>query len=438
MLGAGGMARVHEGFDRTLDRPVAIKLLDAGAADEAVRARFMQEAEAAAKFSHPNAVRVYDAGEDDGTLFLVMELLEGASLAGVLADSGPLGVTEATEIADQILAAVGAGHEAGLVHRDIKPSNILFTSDGGAKLGDFGIAKSVDALAIPLTATGQVIGTPRYLSPEQVMGRPASPRSDLYAVGVVLFEMLTGSPPFAGDSPVATALAHQQAPVPRLVARRPDIDEDLAAVVERALAKAPEDRHPDAATMRVALASPPPATRTERADHGAAGRTQAHPTRPLHVQPAPPAARRRARTRRSLVVQSLALLAAAGVAAAMFAQGGDGDDSNAAPSARPPTTAATEADTSATTASTPTTTTNTTPAPPATDAVAPNPDPPAAPSASPGRDEGPAAPAPSEGDPPGHEDDAPADAGNEGPPPHAGDQGPPPQAGDENTDGGNG
>jgi eukaryotic-like serine/threonine-protein kinase len=414
------MARVHEAFDRRLERPVAIKLLDAGPADEAVRARFMQEAEVAAKFSHPNAVRVYDAGEDDGILFLVMELLEGPSLAGVLADRGPLEVIEATDIASQILAAVGAGHEAGLVHRDIKPSNILFAGDGSAKLADFGIAKSVSALAIPLTATGQVIGTPRYLSPEQVMGRPASPRSDLYAVGVVLFEMLTGSPPFAGDTPLVTALAHQQAPVPRLVARRPDIDEDLAAVVERALAKAPEDRHPDAAAMRDALASPPPATLVARANHRAVRRSPTEGTRPLDVQLTPPAARRRARTRRSLVVQSLALLTAAGLAAAVFTQGGDGDGAGTRRSAQPPITAAPQAGNSATTSTAPMTASTTVTTPPTTAAVATSPAPPAAPPANTGNEGGAPAATPSEQDPPGQagtEQDPPADSDSEGSPP---------------------
>jgi eukaryotic-like serine/threonine-protein kinase len=419
VVGAGGTARVHEAFDRKLNRRVAIKLLDGRTADEAVRARFLHEATAAAKFTDPHAVRVYDTGEENGTLYLVMEFLGGPTLASVLDDRGPLEVTEAVAIADQILAAVGAGHEAGLVHRDIKPSNILFTRDGSAKLADFGIAKGVGALAIPLTATGQVIGTPRYLSPEQAAGRPASPPSDLYAVGVVLFEMLTGSPPFAGDTPLATALAHQQAPVPRLMVLRPEIGNELAAVVERALAKAPEDRYPDATAMRDALASPPPVVSASEANTVVAPQLA---TRQLDMQPPLPAGTRLTRRRRSLVVQSLALLTAAVLAAALFGQRGDGDagDTRAGqPTTTPTTTTPAETNSTATAS----TTSTTAPATTTTAAPATSPGPPDAPVQT---REGPAAD--------GSGEDPATDAPGEGPPPHAGGEGPPPHAGGEGAD----
>lgn len=342
------MAEVREAVDLRLDRRVAVKLLAGGAADHALRARFLREATAAAQFTHPHAVMVYDTGEDNGTLYLVMELVDGPSLARVLANRGPLDPADAVTIADQVLAAVAAGHRAGLVHRDIKPSNILFTSERVAKLADFGIAKGIGHLAANLTATGQVIGTPRYLSPEQAAGQEATPASDLYAVGVVLFEMLSGTPPFSGDTAFATALAHRQAPVPALVDRCPGLDPDLAAVVERSLAKSPERRYPDAAAMRAALASPRSAVRAYDAE---VTETAVVPTRPLDVPPAPSAGNRPAWQRRGAIVGSLALLAAIGAAVALVARvdGGDGDPA-AAQSLEATTTTTTTIPTTTTTA----------------------------------------------------------------------------------------
>jgi serine/threonine protein kinase len=212
----GGMAEVWEALDRRIQRPVAVKLVTADALDEGSRARFVREAAVAAQFAHPNAVTVYDTGEDDGTLYLVMELVKGPTLAEVLAQRGALHPADAVDIADQVLAAVGAGHRVGLVHCDIKPSNILFhgplESFGGGhagsgpivKLADFGGAKATNE---PVTQGSQVLITPRYMSPEQAAGRPATPASDLYAVGVVLFEMLSGELPFVRDTLLATAAA---------------------------------------------------------------------------------------------------------------------------------------------------------------------------------------------------------------------------------------
>ena len=213
-LGAGGMARVVRARDIVLDRWVAVKLLPAGVLDPTARERFRREARSSASFNHPNAVAVFDAGEDSGQLFLVMELVDGPSLASVLHERGRLRLDDAMHIADGVLAALAAAHAAGLVHRDVKPGNVLLGSNRQVKLADFGIARRLDDLAHDLTAAHTVLGTPRYTSPEQLAGQPATPASDLYAVGVVLFEMLTGAPPYGGPSAPAVAAAHQTAPIP--------------------------------------------------------------------------------------------------------------------------------------------------------------------------------------------------------------------------------
>ena len=242
VLGRGGMAEVFDGFDTRLARPVAIKLLRPEiAADPAMRARFEREARAAARLSHPNVVGVYDSGEDGAVAFMVMERLPGPSLAELIA-SGPLDQERVVAISLDVLAALDAAHAIGLIHRDIKPGNILLDSDGRAKVSDFGIAKSVEVGAVDdttrpdLTQVGQVIGTPAYLAPERLAGQPATTQSDLYALGVVMYEALTGAKP---------ALA---APVDvRRV--RPDVAPGLAAVVRRALSVSPGDRYGNARDM---------------------------------------------------------------------------------------------------------------------------------------------------------------------------------------------
>lgn len=214
LLRRGAMAEVWEALDRRLQRPVAVKLAS-GDIDERSRVRFAREAVVAAQFAHPNAVTVHDAGDDNGTLYLVMELVKGLTLAEVVAQRGTLHPGEAVDIADKVLAAAGAGHRAGFVHCDIKPANILLRrplesfgglhSDSGSgwivKLTDFGAARGTNE---PVTRGDQVLITPRYTSPEQAAGRPATPASDLYTVGVVLFEVLSGELPFVRDTPLAT------------------------------------------------------------------------------------------------------------------------------------------------------------------------------------------------------------------------------------------
>lgn len=252
VIGRGGMATVYEAHDRRLDRQVAVKVVDLAGTDPSTRERFVHEAHAAAKIHHRGVVEVFDAGQSDELLFIAMELVDGHSVAAEIGRRGPLQPARAAAVAAGVLDALDVTHAAGIVHRDVKPSNVMLADDGDVKLLDFGIAAQLDAAA-GLTATGTVIGTAAYLSPERVTGQPASPRSDLYAVGVLLYEMLTGEPPFHGDSPIAVASAHVHAPVPDVRARNADVPAELAAVVDRALAKQPDERYPDAATMRAAL-----------------------------------------------------------------------------------------------------------------------------------------------------------------------------------------
>lgn len=275
-LGGGGMSRVVRGYDRALEREVAVKLLrDDHARGLEARQRFLREARRASRLAHPNVVKVFDAGVDDDQPWMVLELVEGPSLAEVVARRGPLPPGEAVALTSDVLAGLAAVHAAGLVHRDVKPANVLLTADGTAKLADFGIAKAADEAG--LTATGSVVGTPRYLAPEQVAGEPATPRTDVYAAGILLYELLAGAPPFVAGTPIAVAIAHQQAPVPPLAARRPDVDPAVVAVVERALSKAPEQRFADALAMRVALTG---------AAAGTATPTLAMPATPAAAAPA--------------------------------------------------------------------------------------------------------------------------------------------------------
>lgn len=331
-VGVGGMAEVFEARDRRLGRKVAIKFLRADLADPRARERFNREARAAASFSHPNAVTIYDVGEVDARPYLVLEFVEGRNLAEVLSERGHLGPEESVAIIGQVLEALGAAHAQGLVHRDVKPSNILLTADRTAKLADFGIAKAIGDATGDMTATGQLIGTPKYLSPEQVNGDPATPQSDLYAIGVVLYEMLAGEPPFSGETPIATALAHQQAAVPPLASRRPGLPPTLVAAVERVLQKDPARRFLDAEAMRHALMA--------TVDDA----TLPDVIAPTAVLTTPRAERARCRpSRRAALVGAVAVLLVAGLVLALTG----GDDtvtskppSTTAPSPRtaPPTT----------------------------------------------------------------------------------------------------
>ena len=259
LLGAGGAGRVFAASDERLHRDVAIKLVPTMNAEPIARQRFVREARSAAAFTHPHAVALYDAGEADGSLYLVMELVEGQSLAELLAARGPLGPAESERIMAAVLSALAAAHGAGIVHRDVKPGNVLIGTEGAVKLADFGIAKRLDEVAGDVTMVGDIIGTPKYLAPELVGGAPATPSSDIYAAGVVLFEMLAGRPPFDADTPIATALAHRDQPVPDVGALGP-VPERLAAAVRTAMAKDPSHRFASADEMRAAVSGAVPRT----------------------------------------------------------------------------------------------------------------------------------------------------------------------------------
>src|ERR1700750_2424526 len=254
-LGAGGMADVLLAEDQELGRRVAIKILnDRHAADDSFIERFRREAKNAAGLSHPNIVSIYDRGEAEGTYYIAMEYLDGRSLKELIVARGPAPVKIAIDYARQILAAVGFAHKHGIVHRDIKPHNVLVGGEGRLKVTDFGIARSG---ASQMTEVGSIIGTAQYLSPEQARGAPVDQTSDLYSVGVVLYEMLTGQVPFTGDTPLEIAMKHlSEVPVPPSELRD-DVPEDLDLVVLRALAKDPSERYQSAEEMDADLARVP-------------------------------------------------------------------------------------------------------------------------------------------------------------------------------------
>jgi serine/threonine-protein kinase len=247
-IGAGGMADVYKAVDETLGRTVAVKVLHQRLADDPdFVQRFRHEASAAANLSHPGIVNIYDYGVEAGTYYIVMELVRGTDLKAVVKANGPIDPLKVAEYGAQVCSALSVAHGYGLIHRDIKPQNIVLTPDGALKVMDFGIARAVDSDS---TQTGSVLGTAQYVSPEQAQGRKLGPESDLYSLGVVLYELATGRPPFEGDTPVSVALKHvnEQPVPPRQV--EPNIPPALEAVIVKAMQKDPARRYHSAEEMR--------------------------------------------------------------------------------------------------------------------------------------------------------------------------------------------
>jgi eukaryotic-like serine/threonine-protein kinase len=241
LVGRGGMSTVWKAHDRLLDRIVAIKVLhEQFTRDEEYVERFRREARSVAQLSHPNIVTVIDRGEDEGRQFIVFEFVDGENLKQMIERDGRLPVRDALETALQMARALAFAHDRGLVHRDVKPQNVLLGEDGQCKMTDFGIARSVDVEGV--TITGTVLGTSEYIAPEQARGQRVDALTDVYSLGVVLYELLTGSVPFHGENFVAIALRHVNEPPPSVLERRPDAPPRVAMAVERAMAKSPDDR----------------------------------------------------------------------------------------------------------------------------------------------------------------------------------------------------
>lgn len=364
------MATVWVADDPVLSRRVAVKILREDlAADEGTRARFRHEAIAAARLSHPNIVSTYDTGDDDGVAYIVMELVDGPTLRHLIDQHGGLPVGDVIRIGKQVADALDAAHRAGLVHRDVKPANVLVPAAGPVKVTDFGIAKA--AGGDDLTRTGTVMGTARYLAPEQVNGRPTDPRTDVYALGLLMYEALCGHPPFGGDTEIATAMARLTTSAPAVRVERPEVSQALDDVIHRCLARQPSARFGSAAAVRDALdrarldptgAIPRPVV-GPGSDGGARGSGavvlpvagSGPVTAPTHPQPIPapgpgPARRRRKRRFTALWVLLVVLIAlAGGVAAYLLVSDNAGSKSgklNSGASSAPSATTATITDVS--------------------------------------------------------------------------------------------
>jgi eukaryotic-like serine/threonine-protein kinase len=247
-LGSGGMSTVYLARDETLERWVAAKVLHREISDQPDQIeRFRREARTVAQLSHPNVVSVIDAGEDGGHPYIVFEYVEGETLKERIERVGRLPLDEAAAYAIEVGRGLAAAHARRMVHRDVKPQNVLIDAEGRAKVTDFGIARELESEG--LTATGRVLGTTDYVSPEQAMGQNVDARSDIYSLGVVLYEMLTGRPPFSAETLVGVAMKHVNEAMPDIQVRRPEVSSALAAVIERATVKDPKGRYPDMATM---------------------------------------------------------------------------------------------------------------------------------------------------------------------------------------------
>ncbi|MET9271985.1 serine/threonine-protein kinase [Kribbella sp. NPDC003557] len=376
-LGRGGMGEVYRATDETLGREVAVKLMLRSGENTSAVERFQREARAAARLTDPHIVAVYDFGQYDDTFYLVMELVEGRSVAAELAESGSLSWERAITIVEQAAVGLAAAHAQNVVHRDIKPSNLLVTADGTVKVADFGIAHLPGAETQELTVTGEILGSPHYLAPERARGLQGGPESDVYALGCVLYQLVTGRPPFVGDHPTAVLYQHVDTPPVPPAQLRPELAGPYDGVLLRMLAKAPEDR-PTAEQLTVmSLAA------------------EMFPTIPLAVEPpveapaepvvppvAPPVAGPAGR-RKPLLIAAAAVLVLAGAIAAGIGLRNTGDDlpptvdvgPRPSTSAATPTTSATTSDPTTTRPSQAGRTTRTTPSTTPSDTPSPTPTP---------------------------------------------------------------
>jgi serine/threonine protein kinase len=253
LLGSGGMASVYRAHDKLLERSVALKVLhEHFSRDPEYVERFRREARAIARVSHPNIVTVIDRGTYEGQEYIVFEHVRGETLKDIVKREGPLPVGEALALVHQVARALAFAHERGIVHRDVKPHNVLVDDERGAKVTDFGLARSLE-LDHDITQTGTVMGTSDYISPEQASGRPVDERSDQYALGVLLYELLAGDVPFPAEGHMAAAMRHMRDPVPLIHERRRDVSPTVDELIQRAMAKRPEDRFPTTAALVAAL-----------------------------------------------------------------------------------------------------------------------------------------------------------------------------------------
>ena len=321
-LGSGGMSTVYLARDQTLDRQVAVKVMHREMSEQADQIeRFRQEARSVAKLSHPNVVSVIDAGEDGGHPYIVFEYVEGETLKQRIAREGALDPQEAIAYAIEVGRGLSVAHGRNMVHRDIKPQNVLIDAEGRAKLTDFGISRQLEQDG--MTATGRVLGTTDYVSPEQAMGRQVDPRSDVYSLGVVLYEMLLGQVPFQADSQVGVAMKHVNEELPDVQRRRPELSAAVALVVERATAKDPAERYQDVGEMIDDLST---ALEVEAAR---AGSTAGGATAVLDAVP-PPKRELSSRRRWSWVTVLVVLLVGGGALAAvkLISDGAGGGGAN--------------------------------------------------------------------------------------------------------------
>jgi serine/threonine-protein kinase len=374
IIATGGMGQVWRAVDETLERPVAVKVLRPDtASEEGFLERFRAEAKHSAALQHPNIATVHDFGEGAHSAYLVMELIDGKPLSEIIKERAPLPAEEVTDILYQAALALNAAHQAGVVHRDVKPANIVVDDEGYARLTDFGISRAI--AGAQLTQTGEVLGTPHYLAPEQAQGQPAGPASDLYALAVVGYELITGNRPFAGDSMITTALAHVSQPAPQLPA---DVPDPLRTTVMAGLAKDPARRPASGEAMAEALHLPVgtvPEDLVEGAESAVApvvsgaGLLTPDPSVPTgamtlspQTPPAPASvlAPPRAGAMRRWLVPGAAVLAAV-VAIVVMAISSSGQEGALTPFVQPRATVAADQDVPATPSST-TSTTSTTPA----------------------------------------------------------------------------